>query len=514
MRFNLIDVMQEKYDIVIIGSGLGGLVSANILAREGYSVCVLEKNNQYGGNLQVFVRDKSIFDTGVHYIGALEEGQNLYRYFKYLGIIDDLKLKKMDTQYDWITFGDDERIYKHCQGTENFKVYLNEIFPKEKKAIEDYFQKIEETCNSFPLYNLEVGSSYYDDLALLSLNAKDYLDSITDNEDLKAVLVGSNLLYAGIGAKTPFYVHALSVSSYIESAYRCITGGGQIANLLVKKLKKYGGEIYKYKEVRSLKTEGNIIHSAELKDGTAIKGERFISNIDPAYTLKMLKGAKLRKAYLHRIEKIESVTSAFCLYIVFKPQAFRYLNHNYYHFKTKKRVWDTVNYDPENWPESYLVSFGVKKENEEWAENMTVISYMNFEEVKEWETTFNTVAEKGERGTSYEAFKQRKIELMLQELEKKFPNIREKIQSIHTATPLSFRDYIGAKRGAIYGYVKDTNQPLRSFLMPKSKIKNLFFTGQSLNLHGVLGVTISAFVTCSEILGKEYLLNKIKENEH
>ena len=58
--------MSDKYDVVIIGSGLGGLVSAIILAREGYSVCVLEKNQQFGGNLQTFSRDKVIFDTGVH----------------------------------------------------------------------------------------------------------------------------------------------------------------------------------------------------------------------------------------------------------------------------------------------------------------------------------------------------------------------------------------------------------------------------------------------------------------
>ena len=63
----------KTYDVVVIGSGLGGLVSALLLAQEGKKVCVLEKNNQYGGNLQTFVRDKTIFDTGVHYIGALNK---------------------------------------------------------------------------------------------------------------------------------------------------------------------------------------------------------------------------------------------------------------------------------------------------------------------------------------------------------------------------------------------------------------------------------------------------------
>ena len=80
----------KQYDFVIVGSGIGGLSSAVMLAKNGYSVLVLEKNHQIGGALQVFSRDKCIFDTGVHYIGGLDEGENLYRMFKYLGIYDGL----------------------------------------------------------------------------------------------------------------------------------------------------------------------------------------------------------------------------------------------------------------------------------------------------------------------------------------------------------------------------------------------------------------------------------------
>ena len=81
-----------QYDAIIVGSGLGGLASAIILAKEGKKVLVLEKNNQFGGNLQTFSRNKTIFDTGIHYIGALGKGQNLERYFSYLGIYDGLEL--------------------------------------------------------------------------------------------------------------------------------------------------------------------------------------------------------------------------------------------------------------------------------------------------------------------------------------------------------------------------------------------------------------------------------------
>src|SRR5690554_1606547 len=136
--------MSEKYDVVIVGSGLGGLVSAIILAKEGYKVCVLEKNQQFGGNLQTFSRDKVIFDTGVHYIGGLSEGQNLNRYFKYLEILDDISLKKMDEDaYDIITFDDDAKEYSHAQGYEDFSKSLIEQFPDEEEAINTYCQTID-----------------------------------------------------------------------------------------------------------------------------------------------------------------------------------------------------------------------------------------------------------------------------------------------------------------------------------------------------------------------------------
>ncbi|HLT51630.1 MAG TPA: NAD(P)-binding protein, partial [Arenibacter sp.] len=242
--------MKEQYDVIIAGSGLGGLVSALIMAKEGHKVCVLEKNNQFGGNLQTFVRDKTIFDTGVHYISGLSEGQNLYQYFKYLGIMDDLKLKKLDEEgFDVITFGGDPTEYKYAQGYGRFEDSLISQFPDEEKAIRTYAEKLRDTCSKFPLYNIKKGEPSYDSDPVFKLNAKNYINSLTTNTKLQAVLAGTNFLYAGDGERSPFYVHALSVNSYIESAYRCINGGSQITKILIRQIKKYGGETYKHQEV-------------------------------------------------------------------------------------------------------------------------------------------------------------------------------------------------------------------------------------------------------------------------
>jgi len=501
--------MKDKYDIIIIGSGLGGLVSANILARHGYRVCVLEKNKQYGGNLQIFVRDKNIFDTGVHYIGSLGEGENLNQYFTYLGIMEDLKLLKLDEdRYDIITFDDDKKEYFHAQGYESFSKSLISQFPKETQAINLYCEKIQEVCRNFPLYNLDTSSEGYS-IDILNIKISDYLDSITNNDLLKAVLAGSNFLYAG-RKNTPLYVHALSINSYIKSSWRCVDGGSQISKLLIKKIKEFGGEVYNYQEVVRFGFEGDEMVSIFTKDEKEIKADLFISNIEPKLTIKMLDGKGMRKSYVNRIKSIKSMISAFSIYIVFKPKTFKYINHNYYHFKNPNKVWDAQEYSETSWPEGYMLSMGVRKNQDEWSNNLTAMAYMKFDEVAQWKNTFNTVAEESERGEAYEKFKEEKSEIFINELEKKYPNIRDCIQSVHASTPLSYRDYIGSNDGAIYGYEKDADNPMMAFLSPKTKSKKLYFTGQSVNMHGILGVTITAVLTCSHIIGKEKLMDSIK----
>lgn len=502
--------MQEEFDIVIIGSGLGGLVCANILAKEGLSVIVLEKNNQFGGNLQTFVRDRHIFDTGVHYIGGLQPGQNLYRYFKYLGIADKLRLKRMDMDsFDIISFDDDEHEYPYAQGGENFIRQLSRYFPGEEAGIRAYYQMMKRACNSFPLYNLDIGKGYPSNEDILALKVNEVIENCTRNAKLQAILAGSNLLYAGDQDKTPFYVHALSVNSYIESAWRCVNGGGQIAKLLIKEIKKYGGKVLKYKEVNKFDIENGEVKAVSTKDGGVFNGKTFISNADPKTTLRLIDGYPMRKSYVNRIKGAKDTISSFSLYIVLKPNRIKYANRNYYHFKDETKVWESIHYQPQHWPQGYMVSMNPKRGDGQWAESMTVFTYMRYSEMKAWDDTQNTVSNQDIRGTSYERFKQEKTDVMLDALEKKFPGIRGHIHSTYAATPLTYRDYIGNETGSMYGFAKDANQPLRNYLPPRTKIKNLLLTGQSVNMHGILGVTISAVLTCSELLGKAYLLEKI-----
>lgn len=503
--------MEKEYDFVIIGSGLGGLECGLILASEGHSVCILEKNKQLGGSLQVFSREKTIFDTGVHYIGGLDKGQNLYRYFKYFGIMDDLKLIKMDVEgTDVVTFEGDPKEYAHPQGYDRFIETMTRNFPEEREAIVTYCNEIKRICDQFPLYHVDYNEGNVLDEKLLSINTKDFIASLTTNSRLRDVLAGTNALYAGIADKTPLYVHALVVNSYIESAYRCVDGGSQIAILLARQVRKHGGEIFKHCEVTHLNIEDGLVTAAHLQDGRVVRGKKFISNAHPKTTLSWIDPGGIKKSFRNRINRMQNTVSSFTVHIVCKPESFPYINHNYYHLNGEN-AWSTVDYDPTKWPESYMLCTPATAKSPEYAKGVTIMAYMKFEEVEKWANTFNTVSQESSRGTEYEAFKKEKEELLIAEVEKRFPTIRQSIQSVHSSTPLSFRDYIGNGDGSLYGVVKDYKNPLLSFLTPKTKIANLYMTGQNLNLHGMLGVTVSSIVTCSEFIDKKTLIEKVRE---
>ena len=501
----------KQFDVVIVGSGLGGLACGTILAKEGYKVCILEKNNQIGGTLQTFVRDRIIFDSGVHYVGGLDQGQNLHTLFRYLGIMDKLKLRKMDEDvFDAIVFEGDPKVYKYAQGYENFIQTLLKDFPDEEVAIRKYCDGIKEVCSKFPLYNLRSGD-YFEKVGVLEIDTQTFLESLTPNRKLQNVLAGTSLLYAGVPYKTPLYVHALVINSYIESSWRFVDGGSQIARHLSREILSRGGVILKHQNVVRLVEEHGKLVYAETDEGKKYHGDLFISNVHPARTIEMTESDMLKKAYRTRLKSLENSISTFYVNVVLKKNSLKYINHNYYYF-AENDAWCVLNYTQDNWPRGYAMFFTASSRDDEYAEAVTLMTYMRYEDVAEWADTFNTVAREESRGEEYENFKRERAEQLFDVVEKKFPGFKGAIETYYTATPLSVRDYIGTSDGSLYGIVKDYREPMKTFISPRTKIPNLYLTGQNLNLHGVLGVTVSSVLTCSEILGIDYMIEKIKQD--
>lgn len=490
---------------------MGGLVCGDLLSKEGYTICVIEKNKQIGGCLQTFVRDKVIFDSGVHYIGGLDKGQNLYQLFQYLGIMGKLKLQRMDEDaFDKIIISNDDNEYAFAQGYDNFIQKLIQYFPGEEKAISAYCDKIQEVCSKFPLYNLDEKGGFEEKQSVLDIDTKAFIESLTGNRKLQAVLAGNNVLYAGIGDETPFYIHALILNSYIQSSWKCVDGGSQIARLMAKNIRTNGGTIMRNTEVTKIVEENGKASYVQLQDGTKLHAKHFISNLHPAKTLQLTDTNLWKQAYKNRIQNLKDTISCFIVNIVLKKDSFPYHSHNYYYHE-EDHLWNQAEYTEDNWPLGYAFFVSASSKHKEYADGITLFTYMHYDDVSEWKESFNTVLSEQSRGESYDAFKQRKAGKLIDTVCEKFPMLKECIHSYYTSTPLSFRDYIGNDNGSLYGIAKDYKEPLKTFISPRTKLPNLYLTGQNLNLHGVLGAAISGIVTATALTGNNEIIKKIKD---
>jgi all-trans-retinol 13,14-reductase len=216
----------------------------------------------------------------------------------------------------------------------------------------------------------------------------------------------------------------------------------------------------------------------------------------------------LRPAYRNRIKGLEQTVSSFMLNLVLKPGTVPMRHYNIYWHATDN-VWDAVHYKPADFPANYALFYTEDPKHPGFAETVSALSYMHYSEVAQWEDTHNRTGDEHDRGGQYEAFKQQRAEKLLDKLMQRVPELKGNITAQSTATPLTYRDYTGTTEGSLYGILKDVNKPAETTIATRTRIPNLLLTGQNVNLHGVLGVSITAIATCAELVGMEYLLGKI-----
>ena len=483
-----------KFDAVIIGSGLGGLLCGTILSKEGYNVCVVEKNVKTGGCLQSMSRNGHAFNTGIHCIGSLDEGQILHQYFKYFGLNGNIDLQRLDEDgFDRIGFGDDGAVYSLAMGS-GFVDSVAKYFPDDRRALEQYAATLKDACMSLPFYALDeklCGTVFNN--PYLETNADQYLCSLTRNTRLQQVLRSNDLMYGIQADKTSLLLYSLINHSYIESAWRMAGSSEQISNTLVEGIRAAGGTIICCRTAERLVIEKGTAKAAVLHTGEEIEGTHFISGIHPQLTLRMIAEGDVKKSYRSRIENLQNTSGLFVLHAVLKERSFPFCNCIYYH----------CNRNPV-WPSKFMM-IPVGNEHDGYAHAVSLLAHMDFEELNAWEHT--TV---GRRDAGYHELKARKAKQMLEAAEQRFPGFRQMIERQHTSTPLSYRDYTGTPEGSAYGALKDCNRPLSTMVFPRTGISNLLLTGQSVYFHGALGVSLGAAATCSELLGAKYLIDKIK----
>jgi all-trans-retinol 13,14-reductase len=496
--------------ITIIGSGLGGLLCGYLLSKEGFQVTVLEKHRKPGGCLQTFKRDMYSFDTGMHYIGGMDSGQPLNRYWNYFGLSQKLDLLQMEENgFDVIHYyGTD---FPLAQGFENFREKLLPLFPEQGTALEKYTNLLKEVVDAHPLYNLELPSGNVPS-RFLRMNASRYLADLSPDvayascTRLGNILAGNNFLYAGDPASTSLDQLGLINHSYISSAWRIAGGSKQMTDILVEGIEEHGGKVLLKKKVVSIEKPKDqfVIQTA---DGDQFAGDQVIANTHPQSALKMMSGISFPKATIQRINDLSNTVSVFTVYLGLKTNVFPFMNHNVYHYSSDA-IWSGNPPVEDQWPNSYLLMTPPESDQGQFAKTAVIMSTMRTDELDQWKESASGVRDK-----SYFVFKAKRSKKLLDLVYQRFPELQEALATIDISTPLTWRDYTGTPEGSMYGIQKEAANPEKTMILPKTKIPGFFLTGQNVNLHGALGVTIGAVMTCGEILGLEHVLQQIKGSE-
>ena len=173
----------SKYDIIIIGSGLGGLECGAIISKEGFNVCVIEKNAQFGGCFQTYQRKGRLLDTGIHYVGSLDEGQVMNQYFRYFGIMDKLKVKRLDAEaFDTIDYR--VQAYDYAIGYPQFIETLHRSFPHEKENLKRYTEQLQAVGNLISVDHLKQGVIALEGMKYFCTSAAGLIADITHDHTL------------------------------------------------------------------------------------------------------------------------------------------------------------------------------------------------------------------------------------------------------------------------------------------------------------------------------------------
>lgn len=486
-----------KYDVIIIGSGIGGLECGYILSKKGYRVCILEQHAQIGGCLQTFRRGKSVFDTGFHYVGGLDEGQPLHRLFDYFDLLD-LPWKKLDED----AFAEvimENRPFFLASGHERFADTLAKDFPRQRKQLETYTGFLKKIGDG-------IFESFIADFANSSLfesSAYLFLQKTIDDPLLRNILSGGSLTMELDSRKLPLYVFAQINDSFIRSTWRLKGNGSMIADRLAGHIRAMDGEIITNAKVTRLIETDNRISAVEYNGEEQVSGTYVVSDIHPAQTLALIPESRhIRRSYRRRISAIPNSFGIFTAHLQLKESVLPYLNRNVFIYRDNN-IWD---HKCSREISSVLVNYKAPRDGI-YTDVVDILAPMHWEEVAQWENTLI-----GKRGAGYETFKRQKAESCISLASEKIPGLKNYIEKIYTSTPLTYRDYTGAQNGSAYGIQKDCNDTLGTIIVPQTQIPNLFLSGQNLNLHGILGVSMTSFFTCAKIVGMNNLLKDFNGN--
>jgi len=505
----------SSFDVIVIGSGIGGLSCAAALTRTGRKALVLERHFAAGGLTQTFSRQGFTWDVGLHYLGEMGPDGLARR------ILDRLAARPIEFDsighvYDVMHFpGGFEFDYARPQAA--LRRGLAESFSEAHEDIDAYFRAVEAAAAAGrALFSGRALPAMFSNLTRFwhagaiarwwGRTTQEVLLELVRDARLRAVLAGQRSDYGPDPCETSFGIHATVTRHYFDGAYYPRQGAGAMADALIPVIEDGGGGVQTRAEVVEILLEGSVVAGVRLRDGTIVRCPRVVSDTGALGTVSLLPAAARASDWAREIASFRPSACHVQLYLGLEGdvRSCGATPSNHW-FHDRWDLCDALWRDPENEPvpPTLFVSFPSLKSTltaPGARHTAEVIAFTAWEAFAPW-----GASQIGRRPPQYARFKRLIEERLLAEFTRHFPALAPMIVARDVSTPLSTLAFTGALHGSVYGLEASPRRFLSNSLHAHTPVPGLYLAGQDVASAGVTGAMMGGVLAAAAVEPRVFL---------
>ena len=448
-----------KYDVIVIGAGLGGLTAGAKLAREGMKVLVIEQHSQPGGCATSFRRGDFTLEVGLHEMDGPGSRDTKNRIFSELDVTGNVEFIHVPEFYRFIR-GDLAVTIPH--DPQLAAARLTEMFPEEKEGIAKYFDQLLSPKKK-PAGETEPDKS-----------VGSFLDSIISNDDLKLILLGNLGYFHDDPYSLSLIYYSVAEGSYYTNGASFIKGGSQrLSDHLAGYIRSHGGEVLLNHVVTGVTVEAGRAtgvtfrkRGGKSQNPEEATADEIVANCSIPALADMLppeQGALLREEY----SGLNTGASLLTVYFGF-DRPLKELGHSYYsafiYDRSVRSQADIAanNRDDFSRRSFTFVDYG-QVDSGLAPEGKSVGAICCIDYLADWEDLGSE---------EYKLKKEYVAQTFIDRLGEVIPGIRDIIGYYEVGTPVTVKRYTLNPGGAVYGFAQN---PGRKVLDSFAPVENLHF---------------------------------------